>query len=444
MSETASEKRERFEKTALPFLPAVHGAARRLTRNSEDARELAQETFLRAFRTFAGFRPGTNCKAWLLTILYSIFVNRYHKEKRAPRTVSLEGLEERLAAPPEPAGPAGGRRSGRTRRSKRRSRACPRGFSPSCCWSTSRSSRTRRPPWPSRARSEPFGRGSSARGSSWPPLSRITRAGPAISAGRGILDERHARTSTTRSRTCSTGVSARPSARRVEEHLAACAACGAARDRLVAVKTAVWRALRAQEVAVARFGRDHGGPRPGAVGRAAAPVADRGRGGGARRRCGPRDARPASRRSRTRRPRISRGSRTGSLALEASTSDAAALERFFEARGIPFRTRVLDLGMMGYRLIGGRVHSLRGQTFGSLRLPRRRGGGCSFVRCISERSKELPSARASLRGARRVRVPRLSPGRFHAGLLAGRRGHVCARFGRAARASACPWRTRKP
>jgi RNA polymerase sigma-70 factor (ECF subfamily) len=107
MNETASEKRERFEKTALPFLPAVHGTARRLTRNSEDARELAQETFLRAYRTFAGFRPGTNCKAWLLTILYSIFVNRYHKEKRAPKTIPLEGLEERLPAAPEPAGPAG-------------------------------------------------------------------------------------------------------------------------------------------------------------------------------------------------------------------------------------------------------------------------------------------------------------------------------------------------
>jgi RNA polymerase sigma-70 factor, ECF subfamily len=101
MSETASEKRERFEKTALPFLPAVHGAARRLTGSAEDARELAQETFLRAFRTFEGFRPGTNCKAWLLTILYSIFVNLYHKAKRTPRTVSIEGLEERLAAPPE-------------------------------------------------------------------------------------------------------------------------------------------------------------------------------------------------------------------------------------------------------------------------------------------------------------------------------------------------------
>jgi RNA polymerase sigma-70 factor (ECF subfamily) len=99
MSDARIEKRDRFERTALPFLAAVYGMARRLTRSEEDARELSQETFLRAFRTFENFRPGTNCKAWLLTILHSIFVNRYRKAKRAPITVSLEGLEERLAAP---------------------------------------------------------------------------------------------------------------------------------------------------------------------------------------------------------------------------------------------------------------------------------------------------------------------------------------------------------
>ncbi len=100
MSNADLDRRARFERTALPFLAAVYGMARRLARNAEDARELAQETYLRAFRTFESFRPGTNCKAWLLTILYSIFINRYRKAKRAPKTVPLEGLEERLAAAP--------------------------------------------------------------------------------------------------------------------------------------------------------------------------------------------------------------------------------------------------------------------------------------------------------------------------------------------------------
>ena len=90
------EKRARFETTALPFLKSAHDMALRLTRREEDARDLVQETFLRAYRTFENFRPGTNCKAWLLTILYSIFVNQYWKKKREPVAVPLEEIEERF------------------------------------------------------------------------------------------------------------------------------------------------------------------------------------------------------------------------------------------------------------------------------------------------------------------------------------------------------------
>jgi anti-sigma factor RsiW len=52
----------------------------------------------------------------------------------------------------------------------------------------------------------------------------------------------------------------------------------------------------------------------------------------------------------------------GRTELDLRTSDPAALGRFFAERGVAFRTRVLDLGMMRYRLVGGRVHRLRGQT----------------------------------------------------------------------------------
>jgi RNA polymerase sigma-70 factor (ECF subfamily) len=110
MSTDRDDKRQRFEETAIPFLSAVHGMARRLTRNAEDAKELAQETFLRAYRTFENFRPGTNCKAWLFTILYSIFINRYHKARREPKTVSVNDLEERFHAATE--GTAEGSRVG--------------------------------------------------------------------------------------------------------------------------------------------------------------------------------------------------------------------------------------------------------------------------------------------------------------------------------------------
>ena len=74
----------------------VLNSARHLARREEDARDLTQETYLRAYRTFDNFQPGTNCKAWLFTILYSIFVNRYRKQQREPKTIPIEDLEERF------------------------------------------------------------------------------------------------------------------------------------------------------------------------------------------------------------------------------------------------------------------------------------------------------------------------------------------------------------
>ena len=54
---------ERFEALAMPLARPLYGLALRLTRRSDDASDLVQETFLRAYRTFANFRPGTNAKA---------------------------------------------------------------------------------------------------------------------------------------------------------------------------------------------------------------------------------------------------------------------------------------------------------------------------------------------------------------------------------------------
>ena len=83
----------RFEALALPFMDALYHKALVLTRRPEDAADLVQETYLRAYRTFANFRAGTNCKAWLFTILYSIFINRYRKAQREPETVSMDEWE---------------------------------------------------------------------------------------------------------------------------------------------------------------------------------------------------------------------------------------------------------------------------------------------------------------------------------------------------------------
>lgn len=74
-------------------LGAVYQAARRLTRDDSNARDLTQDTMLRAYRAFDTFTPGTNAKAWLLKIVYSMFVNDYHRTRRAPATVTIEELE---------------------------------------------------------------------------------------------------------------------------------------------------------------------------------------------------------------------------------------------------------------------------------------------------------------------------------------------------------------
>ena len=74
----------------LPYADALFGTALRLTRNRQDAEDLLQETYLRAFAHYDGFREGTNLKAWLFRILKNGFINRYRQQKAGPREVDLE------------------------------------------------------------------------------------------------------------------------------------------------------------------------------------------------------------------------------------------------------------------------------------------------------------------------------------------------------------------
>jgi RNA polymerase sigma-70 factor (ECF subfamily) len=91
---TSQELSARFEAEALPLLPGLYSAAFRLTRNAADAEDLVQETFLRAYRGFHQFEPGTNLKAWLYRILTNTFINSYRKKQREPQTDSLDETED--------------------------------------------------------------------------------------------------------------------------------------------------------------------------------------------------------------------------------------------------------------------------------------------------------------------------------------------------------------
>ena len=82
--EDAAQRAERFQREALPFLDQLYGAAMRLTRNPQDAEDLVQETYAKAFAAFHQYQPGTNLKAWLYRILNNTFISNYRKAQRQP------------------------------------------------------------------------------------------------------------------------------------------------------------------------------------------------------------------------------------------------------------------------------------------------------------------------------------------------------------------------
>ncbi len=86
--------RKEFETEALPHMSALYSFAVRLTRDRDDAADLVQETYLKAFRFFDKFERGTNCKAWLFRILKNSYINRFRKTSKAPDTVEYDAIEE--------------------------------------------------------------------------------------------------------------------------------------------------------------------------------------------------------------------------------------------------------------------------------------------------------------------------------------------------------------
>jgi RNA polymerase sigma-70 factor (ECF subfamily) len=92
--ETEAERSLRFERDALPFLDQLYSAAMRMTRNPQDAEDLVQETFAKAYAAFHQFRPGTNLKAWLYRILTNTFINSYRKKQREPQQSMSEDVED--------------------------------------------------------------------------------------------------------------------------------------------------------------------------------------------------------------------------------------------------------------------------------------------------------------------------------------------------------------
>jgi RNA polymerase sigma-70 factor (ECF subfamily) len=97
VKESAADRTNRFERDALAFTDQLYAAALRYTRNPDDARDLVQDTYLKAFTSFHQFEPGTNLKAWLYRILTTTFINTYRKDQRRPQLSAGEVDDWQLA-----------------------------------------------------------------------------------------------------------------------------------------------------------------------------------------------------------------------------------------------------------------------------------------------------------------------------------------------------------
>jgi RNA polymerase sigma-70 factor (ECF subfamily) len=83
-----------FEKAAMPYVDSLYNTAYRMTRNSEDAEDLVQETYLKAYKYYDKFEEGTNFKAWLFKIMKNTFINNYRKKKLTPHKIDFSEIEE--------------------------------------------------------------------------------------------------------------------------------------------------------------------------------------------------------------------------------------------------------------------------------------------------------------------------------------------------------------
>lgn len=91
--QSPQERAARFEAQVMPFFDNLYGGAMKMTRNSEDAADLVQDTLLKAFRSFHQFQVGTNLRAWLFRIMLNTYINAYRKRQQTPAHDSIDDRE---------------------------------------------------------------------------------------------------------------------------------------------------------------------------------------------------------------------------------------------------------------------------------------------------------------------------------------------------------------
>ena len=88
------EKVEIFDGEFMPHVDSMYNFAFRLAFDEDDAKDLVQDTYLKAFRFINSFERGTNAKAWLFRILKNSFINEYRKKSKQPNKVDYNEVEQ--------------------------------------------------------------------------------------------------------------------------------------------------------------------------------------------------------------------------------------------------------------------------------------------------------------------------------------------------------------
>jgi RNA polymerase sigma-70 factor, ECF subfamily len=85
-----STRKEEFIRETIPHMDLLYGYALRMTHNAQDAEDLIQETYLKAYRFWEHYEVGTNVRAWMFRILKNSMINEYRKDSRQPDTVNYD------------------------------------------------------------------------------------------------------------------------------------------------------------------------------------------------------------------------------------------------------------------------------------------------------------------------------------------------------------------
>jgi RNA polymerase sigma-70 factor (ECF subfamily) len=94
LNELEIEKQKKFENETVPHQDALYNYALKIARNADDAQDLLQETYYKAFKNYHQFENGTNSKAWMFMILKNTFINNYRKLKREPAKLDYDEIED--------------------------------------------------------------------------------------------------------------------------------------------------------------------------------------------------------------------------------------------------------------------------------------------------------------------------------------------------------------